>query len=261
MGFYFRKSIGVGPFRFNLSKSGIGVSTGIPGFRISQSPTGTYIHLGKNGFYYKQKIGFNPKATHSQIKSEPENYESFVSQEYSKTHGPMSFIGTSSIDGMVNAKPDSILNEIKEKSEIQELWPIVFIISFTISLIVLLAEKFLYLRILTIAFSILITVWFFINDSLKKCVVLMYDIDDEYLEDYKNLCNEIEDFSHIKKLWVINTAGAVHDSRYHAGANLLITRSIIKINYSTPKNIKVNVSVPQMDLGRIQLFLLPSEIL
>ncbi|MFM7316607.1 MAG: DUF4236 domain-containing protein, partial [bacterium] len=38
MGFYFRKSIGVGPFRFNLSKSGIGVSTGIPGFRISQSP-------------------------------------------------------------------------------------------------------------------------------------------------------------------------------------------------------------------------------
>lgn len=33
MGFYIRKSVKAGPFRFNLSKSGLGVSAGIPGFR------------------------------------------------------------------------------------------------------------------------------------------------------------------------------------------------------------------------------------
>jgi hypothetical protein len=33
MGFYIRKAISVGPFRFNLSKSGIGVSAGIKGLR------------------------------------------------------------------------------------------------------------------------------------------------------------------------------------------------------------------------------------
>lgn len=37
MGLYFRKSVRAGPFRFNFSGRGIGVSTGIPGFRIGSA--------------------------------------------------------------------------------------------------------------------------------------------------------------------------------------------------------------------------------
>ena len=40
MGFFFRKSIGRGPFRINLSKRGVGFSVGIPGLRIGRSATG-----------------------------------------------------------------------------------------------------------------------------------------------------------------------------------------------------------------------------
>ena len=40
MGFFFRKSIGRGPLRINLSKSGIGWSLGIPGLRFGRSATG-----------------------------------------------------------------------------------------------------------------------------------------------------------------------------------------------------------------------------
>jgi Protein of unknown function (DUF4236)/DnaJ domain len=57
MGFFFRKSIGLGPFRINLSKSGVGVSTGIKGARIWTGPRGTYVQVGREGFYYRQKIG------------------------------------------------------------------------------------------------------------------------------------------------------------------------------------------------------------
>src|SRR5439155_26195232 len=56
MAFYFRKSIGFGPFRLNLSKSGIGASFGVRGARISAGPRGTYISVGRNGFYYGQRI-------------------------------------------------------------------------------------------------------------------------------------------------------------------------------------------------------------
>jgi hypothetical protein len=35
MGFYFRKSIGSGPFRINFSKSGISYSAGIKGARVN----------------------------------------------------------------------------------------------------------------------------------------------------------------------------------------------------------------------------------
>jgi hypothetical protein len=36
MGWSFRRSIRLGPFRFNLSKSGIGTSVGVPGYRIGK---------------------------------------------------------------------------------------------------------------------------------------------------------------------------------------------------------------------------------
>lgn len=57
MPFYIRKSVSVGPFRFNLSKSGIGVSAGIKGLRIGTGPKGHYIHAGRGGLYYRSSIG------------------------------------------------------------------------------------------------------------------------------------------------------------------------------------------------------------
>lgn len=50
MGLSVRKSVRVGPFRFNLSKSGIGVSAGIKGLRVGTGPRGNYIHMGRGGF-------------------------------------------------------------------------------------------------------------------------------------------------------------------------------------------------------------------
>ena len=67
MGFYFRKSKSVGPFRLNFSKSGIGLSTGVKGARLSFGPRGTYVNVGRNGIYYRKKIGGT--ASHNNRKS------------------------------------------------------------------------------------------------------------------------------------------------------------------------------------------------
>jgi Protein of unknown function (DUF4236) len=40
MGWGYRKSFGFGPFRINLSKSGVGYSIGVRGFRIGQDAKG-----------------------------------------------------------------------------------------------------------------------------------------------------------------------------------------------------------------------------
>ena len=40
MGLRFRKSFNIGPLRINLSKSGIGFSLGVKGFRVSRSAKG-----------------------------------------------------------------------------------------------------------------------------------------------------------------------------------------------------------------------------
>ena len=38
MGWYLRKSLKLGPLRFNLSKSGIGTSIGVKGLRVGTGP-------------------------------------------------------------------------------------------------------------------------------------------------------------------------------------------------------------------------------
>jgi hypothetical protein len=40
MGFYYRKSVSIGPFRVNLGKSGVGYSVGGKGFRTGVSARG-----------------------------------------------------------------------------------------------------------------------------------------------------------------------------------------------------------------------------
>ncbi len=50
MGWRFRRSVGFGPLRINLSKSGVGVSAGIRGIRIGRDSRGRdYSHLSIPG--------------------------------------------------------------------------------------------------------------------------------------------------------------------------------------------------------------------
>lgn len=56
MGFGFKKSKNFGGFKVNLSKSGIGFSTGVKGFRVSAEPNGVNLNAGRNGIYYRKKL-------------------------------------------------------------------------------------------------------------------------------------------------------------------------------------------------------------
>lgn len=60
MGFYLRKSIRVGPLRFNLSRSGIGVSAGIPGLRVGIGPRGNYVRIGSGILKYRATLPSAP---------------------------------------------------------------------------------------------------------------------------------------------------------------------------------------------------------
>ena len=60
MGFYFRKSANFGPFRVNLSKSGLGYSVGGRGFRTGHTASGhsyTRLSLPGTGIGYRSSKG------------------------------------------------------------------------------------------------------------------------------------------------------------------------------------------------------------
>lgn len=59
MGIRFRKSFTIGPLRINLSKSGIGFSLGVKGFRVSRSAKGkntATVSIPGTGISYVQNL-------------------------------------------------------------------------------------------------------------------------------------------------------------------------------------------------------------
>lgn len=79
MSIFFRKSKKIGPFQINLSKSGIGVSAGVKGARVSIGPTGTFVHVGMNGVQYRKKINSSKKTEHEK---EEINLNEVFSKDY-----------------------------------------------------------------------------------------------------------------------------------------------------------------------------------
>ena len=72
MGLRFRKSINLGPLRINLSKSGVGFSLGVKGFRVGRSAKGkntATVSLPGTGLSYVQDLdGDSIKETVEDIK-------------------------------------------------------------------------------------------------------------------------------------------------------------------------------------------------
>lgn len=99
MGFFFRRSVGIGPFRINLSKRGVGVSVGVRGFRTGISSTGrrsTRLSIPGTGIGYQVEHGKND----SPHESAPE-YERFASSAPARSRSFLSFLLLAGLVGFI----------------------------------------------------------------------------------------------------------------------------------------------------------------
>src|SRR5277367_4591028 len=109
MGFSFQKSISAGPFRFNLSGSGIGMSVGVTGLRIGTGPRGNYVRMGRGGLYYRASLGparYNPRIANRTVDSVVPSRPAPIAFE------TMIPVETGNISEMTPASSSSILDEI-----------------------------------------------------------------------------------------------------------------------------------------------------
>jgi hypothetical protein len=109
MGFYFRKSTNLGPIRLNFSKSGVGVSTGIKGARLVFSRKGTYVHLGRNGFYYRKNLSFSDTSNRENEPTQP----SSVNLNYSNER----IIETTNFNSLIDIDSQDFINELENKDK------------------------------------------------------------------------------------------------------------------------------------------------
>lgn len=256
MGFYIRKSVRVGPLRFNLSNSGIGVSTGIPGLRVGTGPRGTYVHMGRGGLYYRQTLSSPTSRT-----PHFDQPNVAVSVEHRNTHGPMNAVGSGCVTDMVDTNSTSLLSEIDQKRKCIVWWPSVLITSLILGILLVAAKVTMWLTSPCILLLLIGIVVVYEYDQLKKTVVLMYELDGPTLESYQKLFTAVNELARCGCVWHVTAQGQVYDPKYHAGAGQLINGRRLSVSYRNPPYVTTNLSVPYLPFNQHSMYLLPDRIL
>lgn len=252
MPFYLRKAISVGPFRFNLSKSGVGVSAGVKGLRFGAGPRGNYVHMGRGGLYYRAtlpsagQVSTSRRVVGSEQSQPIENLDVVNFREIES-------VGASQI---VDSTSAALVAEMNDKRKVVRLWP------WMLGVVLLLAAltPFLWSTIILLI-GILLTVWIYFRDKVRKTTVLMYDLDEDAEAKVRALHDSFERISKCSAVWHVSGQGDITDRKRNAGAVAAISRSSIR-----PKNDEVpfivsNVPIPTIKVGKQILCFFPDKMI
>jgi hypothetical protein len=257
MGFILRKSVRVGPLRFNLSGSGVGVSAGVRGFRVGTGPRGNYVHVGRGGLYYRAGLGSFAPTPAAPLPSAAPGQDLPAA-----TAGGLTEIESGSVLGMAPASALELLEEISTKRRRVRLWPFVLILG---GAGLLLAARFTeiptWALLVGLAVLAAATVWAWWRDVLRKTVILLYDLDGPIVEAYQGLHNGFDWLVQCGAVWHLEAKGKTDDQKRHAGATHLVKRQAVRLLKGDPPWIKTNVEVPLLPVGRQTLYLLPDRML
>lgn len=253
MGFYLRKSVSVGPFRFNLSSSGLGVSTGIKGFRVGTGPRGNYVHMGYGGIYFRQTL---PSSRNRQMPPVP--------AEENSSDVDFKEIESGSVEAMVDSSSEALLLEINSKAKKPLIWPwaVGATICLVVALVALGSPGWVYF--LTAPFCVVGVGWAVYADKLRKTVVLLYHLEPHIEQAYQNLHGAFDLLRSCSRMWHVESKGDIrttYDWKVHSGANALVKRNGTNPRSGSPSYFKTNISIPVLPAGRRHLFFLPDRIL
>lgn len=263
MGFYIRKSVRFGPIRFNLSKSGVGVSFGVKGARLSTGPRGTYVNMGSHGIYYRQKInGAIDSQSNSFNKTEENFNNTFQSFE-------------TNIDNLVESSSKDLLNKINSRIRQPKY---AFLVGFISTIIA--GGIFLFGSIIQnhqSTFSIfglffygiagvfwLLGLWVAWvtsqQEKLSRITTLKYSLDEKAKERFISVQTAIKNLSKSNYVWLLTSKVSTFDWKRNAGASSLISRSRATVKQITPPYIQTQIKVFSLSLNSMQLFFLPDQI-
>ncbi|WP_395741813.1 DUF4236 domain-containing protein [Prosthecobacter sp.] len=255
MGIYLRKSIRVGPFRFNLSKSGVGVSAGIKGFRLGTGPCGNYVHMGAGGLYYRKTLNSS--------RSHPGRSSSVPGQDYGPRASTIQMreIESGDVSGMAHSSSVELLHEIAEKEKAMAMLPWSVAAAGVLLAFLFLKEFSIPLLIIGVCVSIALILSAVHMDGLRKTVVLFYDLDPTTEQAYELLIDHGTNLGKCGGVWHVSASGKVHDRKYHAGASDVIDRKPTTIEQSSPHFLKTNIRTLAISVGRQVLYFFPDRIL
>lgn len=258
--FYIRKSVSAGPFRFNFSKSGVGVSVGVKGLRIGTGPRGHYIHAGRGGLYYRATLG---RAGQNRRPAGPARDAVAPSAPISNDDVVMIEVDSGDVMHMRDESFSEMLDEINAKAKQVRMSVALFWVTSAIGVIAMLALGGLGILIwagIAVA-AVMVGRWL---DSYRRTTVLYYELEDDAETAYSSLAEGFDVLSGCAAKWHIEAGGAVQNLttwKRNAGASHLVRRKPTMLAYKLPSVIKSNLIPPALHVGRQILFFMPDIVL
>ena len=250
MGFYLRKSIRVGPVRFNLSKSGVGVSAGVRGLRLGTGPRGNYVHMGAHGLYYRAALPATSAASSSAPKV-----------DVAPAPDQLTEIESAAVSAMQDSSSASLLAELDQKRKTFRWFPLTAVAGAAVSLAVLGNAGNPAVSGITL-FAAIVASWAARSrDVFAKTTVLLYELGPDAEAAYQRLHDAVDELAACGGTWHIEAEGAVSDRKRHAGASSVVRRRPTKPAKGEPPFVKTNLSLPHIPVGRQTLWFFPDRLL
>ncbi|MCP1728573.1 hypothetical protein J2T60_002587 [Natronospira proteinivora] len=257
MAFYLRKSVRFGLFRFNLSKSGVGISAVVKGFRVGSGPRGNYVHMGRGGLYYRaalppEKGSTGPKRQSSNVPRRPvEAAEESDLQE----------ISSAEASEVVDSTSAELVEEMNRKRKMIRLWPLAVAVALVGAYFVYSADlpDIAWVPYVVVAGLLIVAAAYV--DRLRKTTVILYDLEEDAESPYKDLHSAFERLSGCAVVWHISAKGGVSDQKRNAGAAFAVERIQTNLQCKDPPYVKTNVPVMAIPVGKTTLYFFPDKVL
>ena len=261
MPFYIRKSVSAGPFRFNFSNGGLGVSVGVKGFRVGTGPRGHYVHAGRGGIYYRASIG---RAGETKSAAMPRVRPPPQPPTFVEPGGvQMVEVESGDVHEMRDEAFRDLLDDINSK---RQQFSVAVIVACCAIAIALLTYYLLGAASGAVMLLLVPVAWGFGRwiDSYRRTSVLFYELDSAVEHAYQMVVERFDDISRCEGKWHVEAGGAVRDLttwKRNAGATHLIRKKVTALNYRLPNIVKSNITPPAIGVGRQVLYFFPDVML
>ena len=251
MGFYLRKGFNFGPLRLNLSRSGLGLSAGVKGFRVGLGPRGAYLHAGRGGLYYRQNLGRLGAAP------TPGGGPSPLRPQLGDVQ--LSEIETAGTDQLANATSSELLAELNRVARRTDLAPLTaFLVVGAAVALGFLVHPFAAIPAIVVGVPVIL--WVRHLDVTHGTAVLEYDLQGEAAQRYEQLREAFKRLAQCARIWRIDAAGQTDDWKRHAGAGTVVKRSLALPYFGLPRRVQTNIEVPVLPAGNQRLYFYPDQV-
>ncbi len=243
MGFRYRKSFNLGGgVRINISKSGVGYSWGVKGYRITKTAKGNTRRTATipgTGISFVDETGKNKSDRTHLDKSKQYN------QPIDSNHYDTEEIVNTSADNMASEGLEDILAAARKTMKINKMATIGIIISLLISV------NYIYF-ILPLLGCIILKIYV----KTAGLIDLDYIIDDDQQETVNNRIEPMLKVTESNKVWRVIQSSKVIDKKYSGGASNTVNKIVCKSSKETPFPFRSNIQAATFKIrGEILIFL------